>query len=119
MTDNQVYPQGVIKSVRDQDKYVIMELTGEIDMKCSSKIKDKFKEIFAQKPKGIVVDMTKVSFMDSSGLAVLVGALKQTRVNSCKLKLAGLTEDVRSIFEICRLQTIFKIYSTTDEALSK
>ena len=63
--------------------------------------------------------MTEVSFMDSSGLAVLVGALKQSRTNNSELKLAGLTKDVKAIFEICRLETIFQIYDTPDEALSK
>ncbi len=96
-----------------------MELAGEIDMKCSAKIKDKFKEIFRRKPHRVIVDMTEVTFMDSSGLAVLVGALKRSRVNNSELKIAGLTKDVRAIFEICRLETIFQIFDTTDEALSK
>ena len=96
-----------------------MELAGEIDMKCSAKIKDKFKEIFRQKPHSVIVDMTEVNFMDSSGLAVLIGALKLSRINNSELKLTGLTKDVRDIFEICRLETIFQFFDTTDEALLK
>ena len=119
MTNDQSYPQNVIKAIQHHDQDVIIELAGEIDMKCSAKIKDKFKEIFQQKPRGVIVDMTEVNFMDSSGLAVLVGALKQSRINNSELKLAGLTKDVLSIFEICRLKTIFQIFDTTDEALSK
>ncbi len=96
-----------------------MELAGEIDMKCSAKVKDKFKEIFRLKPHSVIVDMTEVSFMDSSGLAVLVGALKQSRTNNSELKLAGSTKDVMDIFEICRLDTIFQFFDTVDEALQK
>ena len=119
MTNDQSYPENVIKAVRHHDQDVIMELAGEIDMKCSAKIKDKFKEIFLQKPHSVIVDMTEVSFMDSSGLAVLVGALKRSRINNSELKLAGLTKEVRDIFEICRLETIFQFFDTTDEALQK
>ena len=119
MTNNQSYAQNVIKAIQHHNQDVIMQLAGEIDMKCSAKIKDKFKEIFRQKPHSVIVDMTEVNFMDSSGLAVLVGALKQSRINNSEIKLAGLTKDVRGIFEICRLETIFQIFDTTDEALSK
>ena len=119
MTNNQNHTQDVIKSIKQKEQNVIIALTGEIDMKCSGKIKDKFAEIFLQKPNSIIVDLTEVGFMDSSGLAVLVGALKQSRNSDCKLKIANLTEDIRAIFEICRLETIFQIYDTVDEALSK
>ena len=119
MTNDQSCPRDVIKAVQYHDQDVIIELSGEIDMKCSGKIKDKFKEIFRKKPNSVIVDMTEVNFMDSSGLAVLVGALKQSRINNSELKLAGLTKDVKGIFEICRLETIFHIFDTTDEALSK
>jgi len=119
MTNNQSYPQNVIKAIKHHNQDVIMQLAGEIDMKSSAKIKDKFKEIFSQKPQSVIVDMTEVNFMDSSGLAVLVGALKRSRINNSELKLTGLTKDVRGIFEICRLETIFQIFDTTDEALEK
>jgi anti-sigma B factor antagonist len=119
MTNDTGDPGNVIKAIRNHDQDVIIELAGEIDMKCSARIKDKFKEIFQQKPHSVIVDMTEVNFMDSSGLAVLVVALKQARINNSALKLAGLTKDVLSILEICRLETIFRIFDTTDEALSK
>ena len=119
MTDEHNFPKDVIKGVRHQGRAVVLELRGEIDMKCSSNVKDKFKEIFRDKPPVLVVDMTDVEFMDSSGLATLVGALKWCRLNGSELKLAGLAQSVRSIFEICRLETIFQIYDSQAEALSQ
>ena len=119
MTNDGNYPKDVVKNVKHQDKTVILELDGEIDMKCSVKLKDTFKEIYWHKPSMIVVDMTDVKFMDSSGLATLVGALKWCRQNDSKLRLAGLVQDVRSIFEICRLETVFQICDSQAEALSQ
>ncbi|MEE8380069.1 MAG: STAS domain-containing protein [Gammaproteobacteria bacterium] len=119
MTDGHNYPEVIIRAVKQNDEVVVLELGGQIDMKCSPKVKDKFKEIFQDKPRVIVVDMTEVEFMDSSGLATLVGALKWCSVNGGELRLAGLAKGVRSIFEICRLETIFQIYDSRAEALSQ
>jgi anti-sigma B factor antagonist len=109
----------IIRGVKNEGKAIVLELGGEIDMKCSAKVKDKFKEIYRDKPSVIVVDMTEVEFMDSSGLATLVGVLKWCRLNGSELRLAGLIKAVRNIFDICRLESIFQIYDSRAEALSQ
>jgi anti-sigma B factor antagonist len=119
MMDGNNKPQSVIRGVKHEDRAVVLELGGEIDMKCSAKVKNEFKKIFRDKPPVIVVDMTEVKFMDSSGLATLVGVLKWCRLNGSELRLAGLAKGVRSIFDICRLESIFQIYDSRAEALSQ
>ena len=119
MSDDNNKLQPVIRGIKHEGTAIVLELGGEIDMKCSAGIKDKFKEIYRTKPPVIVVDMTEVKFMDSSGLATLVGALKWCRTNGGELRLAALTQSVKSIFEICRLETIFQIYDNLSEALSQ
>lgn len=119
MMDGNNKPQPVIRGVKHEGKAVVLELGGEIDMKCSARVKGKFKEIFRDKPPVIVVDMTEVKFMDSSGLATLVGVLKWCRLNGSELRLACLAKGVRSIFDICRLESIFQIYDSRAEALSQ
>ena len=114
MTDD----KEIIRSVRHQGQSVVLELGGEIDLKCFVELKNKFKEIYCDKPQVIVVNMTQVEFMDSSGLATLVGALKWCKQNNSELKLVGLNQDVRSVFEICRLESIFQIYNDEAEALA-
>ena len=109
----------VIKAVKQEENAVVLYLGGEIDMKTSAEVKSKLHELFKDKPKVLVVDMTDVGFMDSSGLATLVGALKWCRTNGSELRLAGLTRGVRSVFEVCRLEKIFQIYENLSEALSK
>ena len=111
------YSDGIIKDVQEKDGAVIISLAGEIDMKCSSELRGKFMEIFKRKPAVLIVDMTKVEFMDSSGLAILVETLKWCRQNDSRLKLVGMVQTVRSIFEISRLDSIFQICDTIEEAL--
>ena len=119
MRDGSNKPQPVIRGVKHEGRAIVLELGGEIDMKSSAKVKDKFKEIYRDKPSVLVVDMTEVEFMDSSGLATLVGVLKWCRLNGSELRLAGLTKAVRNIFDICRLESIFQIYDSRAEALSQ
>ncbi len=110
--------QNIIIGVRHQGKAMILKLGGEIDMKCSAALKNKFAELYEQNPQVLVVNMEKVEFLDSSGLASLVGALKWCRQNNSEFKLVGLSKRVKSIFEICKLESIFQIYNSEDEALS-
>ena len=119
MSDSTNKSQSVIRGIEREGRAIVLELGGEIDMKCSAKVKNKFKEIYQDKPPLLVVDMTEVKFMDSSGLATLVGVLKWCRLNGCELRLAGLSKAVRNIFDICRLESIFQIYSSRTEALSQ
>ena len=75
-------------------------------------------ELFRDRPGMLVINMTDVGFMDSSGLAIFVEALKWCRQNSSELNLVGMTQGVRNIFEISRLDSIFQIYDSEAEALS-
>lgn len=119
MRDGANKAQPIIRAIKHEGRAVVLVLGGEIDMKCSAKVKDKFQEIYRDKPPALVVDMTEVEFMDSSGLAVLVGVLKWCRLNGSELRLAGLSKGVRNIFDICRLESIFQIYDSRAEALSQ
>ncbi|MHC4431079.1 MAG: STAS domain-containing protein [Planctomycetota bacterium] len=119
MKDGVNKPQPVVRGVVHEGRAVVLELGGEIDMKCSAKVKSRFKQIYRDRPPVIVVDMTEVKFMDSSGLATLVGVLKWCRLNDCELRLAGLSRGVRNIFEISRLESIFQIHDSRAEALSQ
>lgn len=119
MTDGHSDSRDVIKGVRHEGQVVVLELGGEIDMQCSTKLRIKFLELFKGRPQVLVVNMTKVGFMDSSGLATLVEVLKWCHRNDSQLKLVGLAENVRNVFELSRLESLFQIYDNEAEALSQ
>ena len=108
----------IIKEVRRDGQAVVLVLAGEIDMKCSVKLRDKLLELLKEKPPILVVNLAQVAFMDSSGLGTLVEALRWSRRNGGEFKLAGLSQAVRNIFEISRLDSVFQVYDTETEALS-
>ncbi|MBN1437633.1 MAG: STAS domain-containing protein [Sedimentisphaerales bacterium] len=109
---------GVVKNIRNEQNAVVLELRGDIDMSRSSELREQILDVLQQKPAALVINMTDVAFMDSSGLATLVEAMQLSQRHGSSLRLTGLATRVRSVFEISRLDTIFEIYESESEALS-
>jgi anti-sigma B factor antagonist len=95
-----------------------LPLEGEIDLHVSPRIAASLSAMIERKPKKLVVDLAKVSYIDSSGLAVLIEAMQNVQAYGGKFALAGLQEAVRPIFEIARLDQVFGIYPDVAAALA-
>lgn len=109
-----------VQSVRwagPDDRTVIVEAAGEIDLRCSAAFQQALLEPLEKNPQRMIVDLAQVTYMDSSGVASLVKLLSRVRRGKIELKLASLTPRVRSVFEITRLDTVFEICATVQEAL--
>lgn len=100
----------------EQNGITLIQVSGEINISTSPDLKKVFEK---EAKKKIVVDLTKVSYVDSSGLATLVEMLKKTKSQGGSLCLAGMSEKVKSLFEITKLDRLFSIVSSADEAVSK
>ena len=97
----------------------LLPLEGEIDLHVSPQIGASLGGMVAKKPAQLVVDLSKVSYIDSSGLAVLIEAMQDVNAYGGKFALSGLQESVRPIFEIARLDQVFRIFPDTASALGK
>jgi anti-sigma B factor antagonist len=90
---------------------------GDIDLSGSPTLRFELRRVQESKPARLIIDLTGVAYMDSSGVATLVEAMQIARRNSTRLVLCGLREKVRSIFEIARLDTVFTIVADSRAAL--
>ncbi|MFN2509001.1 MAG: STAS domain-containing protein [Chthoniobacterales bacterium] len=97
----------------------VLPLEGEIDLHVSAGVADSLQTMLQSKPKRLVVDLSRVSYIDSSGLAVLIEAMQNMAGYGGKFSLAGLQESVRPVFEIARLDQVFRIYPDVDAALAE
>jgi anti-sigma B factor antagonist len=97
---------------------VCITLTGEIDLSQSPVVRQQLMQIVADKPERLLVDLSNVSYMDSSGVATLVEALQAQRKNNGRMILYGLQPKVRGIFEVSRLDMVFTIVDDADAARS-
>ena len=66
----------------------------------------------------LVLDLSRLSFVDSSGLGAMLSCLRQLSAKSGDLKLCGMSKQVRALFELVRMHRIFDIYGTRAEAVS-
>ncbi len=96
----------------------VLPLEGEIDLHVSPRISASLSAIIATKPKQVVVDLSKVSYIDSSGLAILIEGMQSVAAYGGKFALAAMQETVRPIFEIARLDQVFQIFPDVDAALA-
>jgi anti-sigma B factor antagonist len=96
----------------------VLPLKGEIDLHVSPRIARSLAGVTAKRPAHIVVDLTDVTFVDSSGLAVLIHGMQDVQEYGGKFAIVGLQENVRPIFEISRLDQFFQIFPNIDDALA-
>jgi len=102
---------------QEQDTNVL-PLDGEIDLHVSPEVAASLRTMIESQPKQVVVDLTKVTYLDSSGLAVLIEGMQNVQKYGGKFGLAGVQEDVKHVFDIARLDQVFEIYPDVDTALA-
>lgn len=103
-------------SLTDTLRIVTVEET-RIDAAVAIQFKDAMRTETEEGPDRVVLDLSTVEFIDSSGLGAIVAAMKQLGRDR-RLDLAGLTLAVDKVFRLTRMDTVFNLYPTLDDALN-
>lgn len=99
---------------------LIALMTGELDHHWAEYLRDKMdSEILKSRNKNMIFDFGNVSFMDSSGIGVLMGRFKNIKSINGKVGAVNLNEHVMKIFEMSGLTRIIPVYENIDVAVSK
>lgn len=93
----------------------LIEVAGEVDVYTAPQLKQQMLTLLEGGAKDIVVDLTKVEYLDSTALGVLIGGLKRMREREGDLLLICPNERVRRVFEITGLDKIFAMYNSEAE----
>jgi anti-sigma B factor antagonist len=93
-----------------------LSVEGQVDMHTSPELRGKLRECLDRKASPLVVDLTRVGFIDSSGLATLIEALQAVGKYGGRLRLCGLSPAVKNLFKLSNLISIFDIRAKCDEA---
>jgi anti-sigma B factor antagonist len=101
-----------------KDRLNVLPLDGEIDLNVLPDVTTALNGMIAKKPQQLVVDLSRVTYIDSAGVAALIQAMQRVEAYGGKFALARLQETVRSIFEISRLDRVFQIFPDVDTAMS-
>ena len=105
-------------NMEDKGGISIFRMSGDIDINTSPDVKKSFDKAVKEKKEKVVINLKQVGYVDSSGLATLVEILKNLRSYGGKLKLASLSDKVRGLFEITKLDKLFDIAEDEDAAVN-
>ena len=94
----------------------VLDIEGEVDVYTSPQLKQDLVQLAERGVKRIIINLSKVDYLDSTGLGVLIGGLKRLREADGNLVLVGPGMRIQRIFEITGLNKIFDIYDTEEEA---
>src|SRR6476646_9319336 len=104
--------------VLHQNRPNVFPLEGDIDLHVSLAVTEALNAVIKKKPERIVIDLSRVTYIDSAGIAVLILAMQEVEAFGGKCFLSGLQETLRSIFETSRLARVFQIFPDVDAALA-
>ncbi len=104
---------------KDEDKgVVVLGVDGQLIVGNRHELKQKVLDALEQGEQKFLIDFTSTGYIDSSGLGVLVSLSKKIREVGGELLVDGLNEDLRPLFELTKLDSLFAIADTADEALA-
>ena len=103
-------------SSSEQGAVTIVHVAGEIDVYTAPLLREVLDKQVAAGRTNLVVDLENVTFMDSTGLGVLVGRLKLVRGQNGTLRIVSAQDRILKVFKITGLDKVFHIYPTVEEA---
>lgn len=102
--------------MRTEGGIPVLGVTGEIDVFTAPEFKNAINRAIESGTTDLVIDLTQVSYMDSSGFGTLLGATKRVRPKGGSISLVGCSEAIERMMKITRLDTVFNLFATIDEA---
>ncbi len=103
--------------VTQQGDITIVEVTGQLIVGNRQELKDDVLKLLDGGARKFLIDFRDTAYIDSSGLGVLVSLSKKIREKGGEMRLSNLNEDLRTLFELTKLDTLFVIADSRDRAL--
>ena len=105
--------------VESVDGVSVVAVAGDVDLYSAPDLRDQLTSLAERRTGRVVVDLSEVTFLDSMGLGVLVGAAKRALERDTHVDLVVPTTEIRRIFEITMLDEIFDVYESRPDALAR
>ncbi|MCS7229691.1 MAG: anti-sigma factor antagonist [Candidatus Kryptonium sp.] len=103
-------------TVSDKNNYVIVKLKGELDVASSIYVREVFKNLLDKGKVNIIIDFSDVTFIDSSGLGIIVVAYRSVKEKGGTIKFANVSQRIKKLFEITKTEKHFEFYNTVEDA---
>lgn len=104
---------------RKKNKTIIIFISGEIDHHTAKELRQKTETICSEMPvRNIIFDFKQVTFMDSSGIGMLIGRYKELQVFGGRIAIAEANPKIREIILLSGLKQILPLFHTLEEAIT-
>jgi anti-sigma B factor antagonist len=103
--------------VRPHGEWTVVSVVGDVDLASTPRLRSTIAAVVRSRSPRVVLDFGGVDFLDSSGLGVLLGALRRVRAADGVLRVVVAAPHVRRVFELTGLDTIFELYGDLEAAL--
>ncbi len=101
---------------KKQEDVMLLEIHGRLDTTNYRELEDRMINLM-EKEKKIVIDCKDMNYISSAGMRVFLMALKHLKNNDGQLRISGLKDDTRQIFEVAGFASFFDIYNSAEEAI--
>jgi anti-sigma B factor antagonist len=105
--------------VRNAENVSIIDCSGDVDLYTSTRLRDTLLAEIQSGAGAVLVNMSDIGYIDSSGIATLVEGLQLSRQTHTRFGLFGLRSNARSVLELARLHKVFNLFADEQEALEK
>ncbi len=96
----------------------VLALTGRVDAHTVPQLQNRIQTVSSAKPSNLIIDLSAVDFMDSSGLAALVQGMRRCQATGGRLCLSNPQQPVRMVLELTRLDKAIRIFASEQEAIA-
>jgi anti-sigma B factor antagonist len=103
---------------RAKNDVTVLDISGEIDLYNAPEIKDIINQLIEEQKYNVIINLEKVSYIDSSGIGALISSLSNLKKYQGGLKIINVYASVRKVFELTKLTSFFEIFDSEDEAIS-
>jgi anti-sigma B factor antagonist len=103
---------------KDSSGVLLVQVDGQLIVGNRHELKDLIQSALDKGERRLLIDFSRTGYIDSSGLGALVSISKRVREAGGELRLSGLNDDLRSLFELTKLDTLFAITETPEQALT-
>lgn len=100
------------------DNIKALDLKGEVDVYTAPVLRQEIVNLVDSGVKHVIINLTRVEYLDSTGLGILIGGIKRLKEQGGSLRLVGPSARITRIFEITGLNKIFDVYATEQDALA-
>lgn len=103
-------------TLQERDGAAVLALHGDVNASAEAALQSAYGEATSGDPSAVVLDFADVEYINSTGIALIVGLLAQARAREVQVRASGLSDHYREIFEITRLADFMTIEEGEDDA---